>query len=420
MTTGIGDMAVYVPPLRMALDRLQARYREADADVADRFDRAMLKTGQRAIRFPANWEDAATMAGQAALNLLTRFGGKDLSRLRYLIVGTETAVDFAKPIAAYVVGMLRRAGVPIPASLSAFQTTHACASGTVALLGVSAMLAVAAQPADCGLVICTDVARYEAGSTAEITQGAGAVAMLAEPNPGLVEFDIASPGYATDDVDDFFRPVGASTPQVKGRYSIECYKRSLGEALDDYCTRSGQTAGAALSGADIIAMHAPYHDLPGEAMRELLSLQLGLDEAGATAFLQERSFSASVMPSRTVGNLYSGSVFLGLASALQARYQEVGERIVGKRVLLFSYGSGSTAVILAGRVAPGAPATLAKWDLEQQLNHAKDASWAEYDRWMMNGHGPAGAAEEPAVPPRRFYLDHVREDGYRVYDVTSA
>ena len=424
MNVGIGDIAVYVPPLRMALERLQERHRAADAALADRFDRAVAKTGQRAIRFPGSWEDAATMAAQAALALVTRFGGKDLHRLRYLIVGTETALDLAKPIAAYVVGMLRRAGLPVPAALSAFQTQHACASGTVALLGVGALLAVAGQPDECGLVICTDVARYEAGTTAEVTQGAGAVAMLAEPGPQLLELDISTAGYATEDVDDFFRPVGASTPQVKGRRSIECYKQGLAGALEDHASRLGATPREVLRQADIIAMHAPYHGLPGEALRELLVQHLGLGEEAAGEYLQERSFAASVLPSQTVGNLYSGSLFLGLASALHEHYQRLGERIVGKRALLFSYGSGSTAVAFGGRVSANAPQVLAKWDLERQLNHATDAPLAEYDRWMMNG----AAASEPSVtaPNRtptgsgRFFLDHVREDGYRIYDVSAG
>ena len=422
MDVGIGDIAVYVPPLRMGLERLQERHRGVDTALADRFDRAIAHTGQRAIRFPSSWEDAATMAAQAALSLLTRFGGKDLHRLRYLIVGTETALDLAKPIAAYVVGMLRRAGLPVPAALSAFQTQHACASGTVALLGVGALLAVAAQPGECGLVICTDVARYEAGTTAEVTQGAGAVAMLAEPGPQLLEIDIATAGYATDDVDDFFRPVGASTPQVKGRRSIECYKQGLAGALGDHCARLGSTPREVLTNVDIIAMHAPYHDLPGEALRELLARHLGLGERASSDYLQERSFAASVAPSQAVGNLYSGSLFLGLASALQEHYRRHGDRIVGKRTLLFSYGSGSTAVAFGGRVTAHAPEVLASWDLERHLNHSTEAPLAEYDRWMMNGtvgeqiDKPVAAATDPT---QRFYLDHVRDDGYRIYDVSS-
>ncbi len=423
MNVGIGDMAVYVPPLRMALERLQERHRSADVALADRFDRAIAKTGQRAIRFPSNWEDAATMAAQAALALLTRFGGRDLHRLRYLIVGTETALDLAKPIAAYVVGMLRRAGLPVPTALSAFQTQHACASGTVALLGVGAMLAMTGQPDECGLVICTDVARYEAGTTAEVTQGAGAVAMLVEPGPQLLELDIATAGYATEDVDDFFRPVGASVPQVKGKRSIECYKRGLAGALEDHCARLGASPREVFGRAEIIAMHAPYHGLPGEALRELLAEHLGLGDTAATEYLAERSFAASVQPSQSVGNLYSGSLFLGLASALHQHYRHHGEGIADKRALLFSYGSGSTSVVVGGRVSANAPQVLAKWGLHEQLDHATDAPLAEYDRWMMNG---AGGVAQPGTSTgghptdgRRFFLDHVRHDGYRVYDVSS-
>ena len=55
---------------------------------------------------------------------------------------------------------------------------------------VNALLSLSHGRDERGLVICTDVARYDAGTSAEITQGAGAVAMIAERGCGLVELEL--------------------------------------------------------------------------------------------------------------------------------------------------------------------------------------------------------------------------------------
>ena len=122
------------------------------------------------------------MAAQAAAQLLVRLDAADVASLRYLVVGTETGIDQAKPIAAYVHGMLQRAGFPISQAISTFDVQHACAGGAIGLLSVGAMLGASRTGAERGLIICTDEARYAPGSNAEITQGAAAVAILANPH----------------------------------------------------------------------------------------------------------------------------------------------------------------------------------------------------------------------------------------------
>ena len=48
------------------------------------------------------------------------------------------------------------------------------------------------------IVVCSDIAEYERGSTGEQTQGAGAVALLVEDNPKLFTADLDSSGSASD------------------------------------------------------------------------------------------------------------------------------------------------------------------------------------------------------------------------------
>lgn len=420
ITTGIGDMAVYIPKLLMRLSRLLERYSLSNPTIKRILDRAIHKTGQISVRFPHFWEDAVTMAAQAAMQLLSRMNHSAIASLRYIAVGTESATDMAKPIAAHVGGMLRAAGFPIPDAIATFQTQHACAGGTYSLMGVNALLSLSHGSDECGLVICTDVARYDAGTSAEITQGAGAVAMLAERGCGLVELELAGAGYASRDVDDFFRPIGAETPRVRGAFSVRCYKETIEDAFLDHCRRTHQTPAEALQQTDLFTIHAPYHRLPLEMMSLLVTKYLGLSGSDLQHFLAQRDFDASIAPAAIVGNLYSGAVFLGLASLLTRRCQRRGERMVGERLLLLSYGSGNTAVALGGRVAHRAPEVIRRWDMDSTLNHAQDARSDDYDRWVAGGLTGAGYAALSrdamgGIPPDSFYLERIREDGYRVY-----
>lgn len=419
---GIGDIALYLPSLEIDMSALIRRRIKENPLLRTALKRAFEYTQQKKVRFPAWWEDCVTMAAQAALRLLTR-GTLSLADLRYLAVGTETTVDHSKPVSAYVEGMLQEAGCPLPEGISTFQVQHACAGGMISLLAVLALLAATNRPAESGVVVCSDIARYDAASTAEITQGAGAVAMSACTDPQLLEIDVATAGYSSTDVDDFFRPLGSETARVKGGYSLRCYKYAVSQALLDHCRRAGREPGEVLAGADAFALHSPFVTLPVEAMTELISRHLGLDDAASRAFLAERDLEAAVEPVALIGNIYSGALFLGLASVLFRRYQRLGDDIVGRQVLLLSYGSGNTALVVAGRVAAGAPDVIRSWTLDKVLDHSVPATFGQYDRWIGSRDGDGGAApgggaapDGGAVPGDRFFLRGIREDGYRLYD----
>lgn len=358
------------------------------------------------------------MAAQAACQILSRLDSSDIASLRYLVVGTETCIDQAKPVASYVQGMLQRAGFPIARAISTFDIQHACASGAIALLSVGAMLDTSRAGGERGLVICTDEARYAPGSTAEVTQGAGAVAILAEPAPRLVDIDLEEVGYSSRDVDDFFRPLGSVTAQVRGRYSLDCYRNAVEESLLDLCARTGRSLAQLLMETELFALHVPFRLLPEETLADLLQRYLGMDSAGSDAFLAQRHFSAGTKPAAVVGNTYTGSLFLSLAALLTARFRDLQTDVVGKRITMAAYGSGNTALAFSGRVSSEAPATMGRWCLDQMLNHGQQASMAAYDAWVGGRHTAATDHGEPSqveVPGDSFYLKEVRADGYRVY-----
>jgi hydroxymethylglutaryl-CoA synthase len=418
MTVGISDIGIYIPPPAMAIESLvQCRVRQ-NPRLERHLERACRTTGQRVIRFPELWEDSATLAATAAHALVKDNPGLDPRRIRHLAVGSETGVDHSKPISAYVQGMLQKAGVPLPGALSSFQVQHACAGGTMAMLGVAGMLAAGRRPEECGIVVNSDIARYETESTAEITQGAGAVSLQVAVSPRLLSFDLETVGYFSADVDDFFRPLGSTTARVDGGYSMRCYWESLEAAFLDHCGRAGARPEQALADTDYFILHTPFRNMPESAMEKLLGRVLGWETARAKEFLAAHSFAAGVDPLADIGNIYTGSVFAALAFLLNDRYRQLGDGIVGKKILIASYGSGNTMVVVAGRVAPQAPQVVARWDLGRVFSTARTASMEEYDAWTAGPVQPELQERlmENARPPREaFVLSGIRKDGYREY-----
>jgi hydroxymethylglutaryl-CoA synthase len=423
MAVGISDMGLYIPPPAMNLEALVEHRVRLNPQLDRHLERAVRVTGQKVIRFPERWEDSATLAATAAYSMIRENPSVEVKSIRHLAVGTETGVDFSKPVSAYVQGMLQEAGIALPGALSSFQVQHACAGGTMALLGVAGMLAAGGRDGDSGIVVNTDISRYETESTAEITQGAGAVALQVAAFPRLLELDLSSIGLHSMDVDDFFRPLGSQTARVNGSYSMRCYNESLEAAFMDHCARAGTRPDRELLDTDYFVLHTPFRNMPESAMEKLLERILGYDAERARAFLGERRFAAAVDPIALIGNIYTGSLFAGLAFLLADRYRALGDGIVGQRILLASYGSGSTMVVFKGRIAAAAPDVLSRWSLHRVFASARPASFEEYEAWTSGPVQPelhARLMENATIPPDSFALSGIRKDGYREYGFSKA
>ncbi|OHD18075.1 MAG: hypothetical protein A2087_06020 [Spirochaetes bacterium GWD1_61_31] len=411
---GIGDIELYVPRFRMDLETLAAERIKADPAMERHFGRALAVTGQRALRFPAVGQDSATMAAEAAYNLLTHNSGKALANLRFLAAGTETGVDHSKPLSAYVQGMLQSSGLPLPNNLASFQVQHACAGATMALLSSAGMLAASGRD-ETGLILASDIARYSLHSTAEITQGAGAAAVLVEKNPRLLEIDLSNIGFYSSDVDDFFRPLGSTTAKVKGTYSMQCYNQSLDETLLDLAQRLGTAPADLLADTDFVALHTPFRNMPEMAMKKLLATHLELDEPAAIGWLEERGFYKGVDPVSEIGNSYTASVFFCIAYLLKDRWQRLGDQIIGKKLLIASYGSGNIMTLIRATVAANAPHIIERWQLPDLKHDFIPATMADYQHWTSDNVASYGECSQVRRTDLRFRLSGVRADGYREY-----
>ncbi|MFC0672822.1 hydroxymethylglutaryl-CoA synthase [Brachybacterium hainanense] len=278
--------------------------------------------GQSRMSVPAPDEDVVTMAATAASRLLERHGTEDL---RALLVATETGVDQSKAVATFVHGMLG-----LPSSVRSVELKQACYGGTAALqmaLGI-----VAREPSARVLVISTDVARYALGTPGEPTQGAAAVAMLVTAEPALLAIEPVS-GLATIDVDDFWRPNDSTTAVVDGALSMGAYQNSLTAAWDDFAARGG----APIEQIDRFVHHQPFTKMARKA-HMTLARHTGVRLSGA-------QMESGLAYNRELGNSYTASLYVALASLLDAE-----DDLAGKRVGLFSYGSGSVGEFFTGIV----------------------------------------------------------------------
>lgn len=281
--------------------------------------------GQSRMSVPAPDEDVVTMAATAAAGIVQRHGTEGL---RALLVATESGVDQSKSAAAFVHGLLG-----LPTTVRSVELKQACYGGTAALqmaLGI-----VAREPGAKVLVISTDVARYALGTPGEPTQGAAAVAMLVTADPALLAVEPVS-GVATIDVDDFWRPNDSTTAVVDGALSMGAYLNSLTAAWDDYAARGG----APIEQIDRFLHHQPFTKMARKAHMSL-ARHTGVK-------LPMSTMESGLVYNRELGNSYTASLYVALASMLDAE-----DDLAGKRLGLFSYGSGSVGEFFTGIVQDG-------------------------------------------------------------------
>ncbi|WP_394842132.1 hydroxymethylglutaryl-CoA synthase [Pendulispora brunnea] len=309
-------------------------------------------------------EDAVALAANAARRALSVSRTKPAD-IGLCIVGTETAVDHSKPVAAFLHGL---AG--LPPSCRVFETKHACFGGTAGLLNAIDWIASGSARGRAAMVICTDIARYQLRSAAEPTQGAGAVAMIVRESPRLLAFDVGRNGSYSRDVHDFWRPLHAKEGIVDGHFSVDCYLAALEGAYREWL--SLQTA---KDEAPVRACyHVPYGKMSRKAHRHRKQID-GLTKEQADASFESEVGSSLILPNK-IGNAYTASLYLSLASLLHHEATDI-ER---KRITLFSYGSGCVAEFFSGRVVEGAAAWARELRIDEPLNDRTRLTVEQYER----------------------------------------
>jgi hydroxymethylglutaryl-CoA synthase len=309
-TVGISGLAAYLPRYRVNLEDW-CRW------TGDSWDKVAAVVG-RSFRMRAPNENAYTMAASAVLRLIQTFD-VDPRRVGYFALGTESSND--NSIGAVIVkGMVNDAlrclgAPPLGRHCEVPEFKHACLGGVYAMK--SAARYVALDGADkLALVVCSDIAEYARGSSGEATQGAGAVAMLIEREPKLLEFDLARGGSASDYRGaDFRKPfvryVGQTPsqhgqirdyPVFNGKYSTSCYLDETLLAMADLFDKDAAAA-ERWTATPAAFLHRPYRRMAetGLAATFLLALVRGGPAAGER--LAQLARDAGVEPTALVAEL---------------------------------------------------------------------------------------------------------------------
>jgi len=301
-------------------------------------------------------EDIVTMGASAAASILTE---EDKQAIDMVIVASESGIDQSKASAVFVHGLLG-----IQPFARSFEMKEACYSATAAL--DYAKLHVEKHPDSKVLVIASDIAKYGIGTPGEPTQGAGSIAMLITSHPRILAFNEDNVAQ-TRDIMDFWRPNYSTTPFVNGMYSTQQYLDSLKTTWAEYQKRNQ----VSLKDFAAVCFHLPYPKLALKGMKKIMDKSLPIEQ-------QEQlqvNFDQSILYSQKVGNIYTGSLFLGLLSLLE----NSTTLKAGDRIALFSYGSGAVSEIFSGQLVAGFNQQL-KANRMEILNKRTPLSIPDYEK----------------------------------------
>ena len=335
-------------------------------------------------------QDIVTLGATAAKKLLTPELEKNISTV---IVATESGIDNSKASAIYIKRLL---------GLSDFTRTvemkEACYSATAAIQFAKGVVAL--NPQETVLVIAADIARYGLNTPGEVTQGAGAVAMLISRNPHILTLEDTTVAYSKD-IMDFWRPLYATEALVDGKYSTNVYIEFFLQTF----TRYQQLTGRELADFAALTFHMPFTKMGKKGLEGLLK-----DRNDEVAQRLRTQLTASQLFSRQVGNLYTGSLYLSLMSLLQNSDLKAGSRIG-----LFSYGSGAEGEFYTGILEDGYEHYMN--NIQEELTHRHQVSVAEYEKLFNSQLGMNDGDIEFDVTndPSPFVLKG-QKDHQRIYE----
>jgi len=428
MAAGIDDIAIYIP--RLYLDASDfAKARGLDPEKLERG----LGIGQMAI-VDTN-QDPACLAANACLRVMQK-NKLTPDKIGRLYVATESAFDESKAMNSYVIGMLEQVyGEDTFGHCGGIECKFACVSGSYALYDNTNWIRAGEAEDKYALVVVSDIAKYDLGSSGEVTQGAGAIAMLLNENPRLLSFDPKVTSTSIKNEYDFYRPFGKETPIVHGQYSNLLYLIQVKNALIDYKRRVKETGliklkdgETILDHVDYLNMHLPYSNMGKKALaylvrhewRDLPRWKKIIEEIGMEepipkdprgtiesvledaefmandhqftklftstemyAELYESKLASSLIASKMIGNLYTASLYLGFRSSLEFEYQK-GVDLEGKRIGFCSYGSGASAMIFSGVIQPEYDQVVRDMNLEAEIGPRTKLSLDEYEELHEN------------------------------------
>lgn len=361
--------------------------------------------------------DIYSFALTALSNLLSKYQ-IDTNSIGRLEVGTETILDKSKSVKSVLMQLFGD-----NTSIEGVDTVNACYGGTNAVFNSINWVESSAWDGRDAIVVAGDIALYAKGN-ARPTGGAGAVAMLIGPNaPIVVEPGLR--GSYMQHAYDFYKPdLTSEYPIVDGQFSIRCYTEAVDACYKAYNKREATLKALAnghatngnhdedaetktpLDRFDYMTFHAPtcklvsksfarmlYNDylanpsasvfaeVPAE-LREMEYEKSLTDKLVEKTFmgLTKKRFVERVQPSIEVptmcGNMYCASVYGGLVSLLS---NVDSANLQGKRIGVFSYGSGLASSLFSLRVKGSTDGIQKTLNLKERLAARRTVAPEVYD-----------------------------------------
>jgi len=415
--------------------------------------------GQTKMSFCDDREDIYSLTLTTVSSLLRKYNidPKSIGRLE---VGTETLLDKSKSVKTVLMQLFAPSG---NTNIEGVDTVNACYGGTNALFNAINWVESSAWDGRDAIVVAGDIALYKKGA-ARPTGGAGCVAMLIGPNAPLAFEPGLRGSYLTHAYDFYKADLTSEYPLVDGQYSIRCYSEAVDACYKAYTAReaklksqlNGHANGThaevetALDRFDYMCFHSPtcklvsksyarllyndyladpenpiFKDVPAE-IKSLTYEQSITDKTIEKTFvaLSKKRFAQRVQPSVEVptqcGNMYCASVYSSLVSLIS---NVPSAELQGKRVTIFSYGSGLASSMFSLKVKGSIEELAAKVDLHTRLNARTIVAPEVYDdkcnlrerAHLKKNYKPEGDVE--TLAPGTYYLTNVDDMFRREYAI---
>lgn len=402
MKVGIDSITFDVPKLHLPIKTL-AENRNIEPD------KLIKGLGLHKMTFPDVHQDVVTFAANAAFKLMQQenLNPSDIARI---YVGTESGIDASKPVASHISALLEQHyGEGSFRYCDTLDMTFACIGAVDALHNTLDFIRL--NPTKKAIVVASDNAKYDLASTGEYTQGAGAIAMLITASPRVLSFSNEI-GVSSQGVFDFFKPrryvskndilnttdnpewfgileneitFYKEQPVFDGQYSNQCYINRTTEAYSHYKEITNQKE-VLFNNWENILMHLPYCFQARRTFVEIYANELNNEEERDTKtlsksaeyleFVNQKIFPSEIA-SGQVGNMYTGSIFLGLLSTLCFHFQNE-THLQGKKFGFIAYGSGSKSKVFEAEVENGWQSVIEKVQLFETLSESHEIDFGTY------------------------------------------
>jgi hydroxymethylglutaryl-CoA synthase len=305
---GIVSYGFYVPKYRVTTQEISQVWQKQGLNIEK-----SLNVKEKTVG--AVDEDSLTMGYESAAQCLNAYPAQ-LDQIKIVFFGSETPVYAVNPTSTILAEFLG-----IEGNYLALDTQFACKAATGAMMAATGLIEAGRSPF--ALITSSDKATGRPNDALEFTAASGSVSFLLGQDDLILEI-VDMESYSSD-TPDFWRNSGSKYPTHAGRFTGK-------PAYFNHIRQASQTLLEKTKFKPADFAHAVFHQpngkFPGQVAAEL-------------GFNKDQIKHSLVTP--MLGNSYSASALMGLASTLEAAQP-------GELIFFCSYGSGAGSDAFVFRV----------------------------------------------------------------------